>query len=361
MKEGPPQRRAGIRQIADALGISIGSVDRALHNRAGVSPRTRDRVLKMAQKLNYAPNLAARNLKLNRHIRIGVFLPEQIACFFNPLRAGIRSACRDATSANIDLSFYSFPHLGEGDVECLERNHWENFDGTIIAPGNPARLNGVLGVAESSRKPVVFVATDAHRLHRLSSVAVESSISGSIAAELLGQIIREPRPVAVLTGDLKVQDHSEKLRGFAAGLALHAPHLTLLPAIESHDSPEHAYRGTLNLLESNPALGGMYISTANSISVIRAVEKSGRLGEIRIIATDLFPELSQLIEAGQVFASLVQRPHRQGWLAFEILSQYLITGKVPRRNIRLAPHIALKSNLILLSDSMAAEESTDPA
>ncbi len=61
--------RAGIKELADALGISIGTVDRALHGRNGVSPKTRDRVLKMARKLNYTPNLAARNLKLNRHVR----------------------------------------------------------------------------------------------------------------------------------------------------------------------------------------------------------------------------------------------------------------------------------------------------
>jgi len=316
----------GIRQIADALGISIGSVDRALHNRTGVSPKTRDRVLKMAQKLNYAPNLAARNLKLNRHIRIGVFLPEQIASFFNPLRAGIRSASRESTAATVDLSFYSFPHLGEGDVECMERNDWRRFDGVIIAPGNPARLNILFGNSEEDRRPVVFVATDAARTHRLSSVAVESTISGSIAAELLGEIVREPRPIVVLTGDLKIQDHAEKLRGFAAGLAMHAPHLTLLPAIESHDLPQDAYRATLQVLESNPALGGIYINTANSIPVIQAVAKSGRLDKIRIIATDLFPELAQLIESGQVFASLIQRPHTQGRLAFEILSRYRPPG-----------------------------------
>lgn len=72
---------AGIRQIAGALGISIGTVDRALHGRSGVSPKTRDRVLKMATKLNYSPNVAARNLRLNRHLRVGVFLPTRLLRF----------------------------------------------------------------------------------------------------------------------------------------------------------------------------------------------------------------------------------------------------------------------------------------
>src|SRR4249920_662549 len=52
----------GIREIALSLGISIGTVDRALHNRPGINGETRRRILKRAQALGYRPNLAARFL-----------------------------------------------------------------------------------------------------------------------------------------------------------------------------------------------------------------------------------------------------------------------------------------------------------
>jgi LacI family transcriptional regulator len=348
--------RAGIKQIADALGISIGTVDRALHARNGVSPKTRERVLKTARELNYSPNVAARNLKLNRQLRIGVFLPEQIASFFDPLRAGIRAASQENTGATVDVAFHNFARLGEGDVESMERHHWKQYDGIILAPGNPERLSALCMAAEEARKPVVFVATDAIRTYRLSSVAVEAAISGGIAAEILGQILPTKNIVVVITGDLRIQDHAEKLRGFAAGLATLAPHLTLLPAIESHESPDDAHRSALQILRSNPHLGGIYITTANSMPVIRALEESGRLGKVRVIATDLFPELAYRIESGQVFASLHQRPSTQGRMAFEILSRYLISGVQPRRVVRLAPHLILRSNLALFLDGPGAEE-----
>lgn len=359
MKEQSSAGRPGIKQIADALGISIGSVDRAIHGRPGVSPKTRDRVLKLAEKLNYRPNLAARNLKLNRHIRIGVFLPQQIASFFDPMRAGIRSASSENTNASIEVQFFSFPRLGEGDLKCMIQHQWHQFDGVILAPGSPAQVSEITGTLPQDSVPMVFVATDAARTPRLSSVAIEPAISGGIAAELLGQILRENRTVIAITGDLSIQDHSEKLQGFAAGLALHAPHLTLLPAIESHESQQDARRATRELLKRHPDLGGMYINTANSIPVLKAIEESGRLGRIRIIATDLFPELATYIEAGHVFASLNQRPFTQGRMAFELLSRYLIGGIAPKRRIRLAPHIVLRSNLGLLMDSINPDESED--
>jgi len=347
--------RAGIKQIADALGISIGTVDRALHSRVGVSPKTRDSVLKMARKLNYSPNMAARHLKLNRRFRIGVFLPEQITSFFDPLRAGIQAAAHRGTGATVEVVFHSYPRLREGDVEAMEANGWRQFDGVILAPGNPLRLAPICRIAEMESRPLVFVATDAGRIHRLSSIAVEASVSGGIAAELLGQIIRSRRAVIAITGDLKIQDHAEKLRGFAASLATLSPHLNMLPAIESHDSPRDAHRAAMALLKSHPDLGGIYINTANSLPIIQALEESRRLGKVQVIATDLFPEMVHLIESGQVFAALHQRPFTQGRIAFEILSRYLVGKVPPKRMIRLAPHIVLRSNLQLFLDERTPE------
>ncbi len=355
MRQHKSRGRAGIKQIADALNISIGTVDRALHGRVGVSASTRDRVLKMAKKLDYTPNVAARNLKLNRHFRIGVFLPEQIASFFDQVRAGIRAAADSGVGTNLEVVFHSYSRLRQGDIEAMKAQNWQRFDGIILAPGNPAELAPICQAAEMQNKPIVFVATDAARVHRLSSIAVESAVSGGIAAELLGQLIPERRQVVVITGNLKIEDHAEKLRGFAASLATLAPHLTMLPSVECHDSAKDAHNATLKLLRENPGLGGIYISTANSLPVVEAVAESKKAGKVKVIATDIFPDMVQLIESGQVCAALHQRPFTQGRMALEVLSRYLILGTTPKRSIRLAPHIVLRSNLTLFIDSYKSE------
>jgi LacI family transcriptional regulator, galactose operon repressor len=60
----------GIKDIARALGISTGTVDRALDAKPGVNPATRARVLSMAAELGYRPNLAARYLKSRKQLRV---------------------------------------------------------------------------------------------------------------------------------------------------------------------------------------------------------------------------------------------------------------------------------------------------
>jgi LacI family transcriptional regulator len=352
MSQDESRKPAGIKEIASVLGISIGTVDRALHNRSGVSAKTREKVLKTAERFQYKPNLAARNLKLNRYLKIGVFLPQEISSFFDALRAGIQAAQTEA-GAPIDLSFFSYPRLGEGDVEAMERAHWQRFDGMIVAPGSSATWKRIADLAKEQEKPIVFVATDAPRLHRLASVAVDAGVSGSVAAELLGHFIHKPATVAALIGDLRIQDHTEKLRGFAASLATLSPHLALLPAVESHDSQKDAYRTSLKLIEKHPELGGIYISTANSLPVVQALREKRRLGKVHVIATDLFPEIVSLIENGHIAATLYQRPLTQGKMAFDILCAYLVRGSIPQSIHRLAPHIVLRSNISMFPETVS--------
>src|SRR6201998_928404 len=110
----------GLRESAKAPGASIGTVDRALHGRSGVSARTKARVLRMAQQLGYKPTIAARSLKLNRSLRIAAVLPREIAAFFDPLRAGIRGAADETLGTQVTLDFIDYPRLGSGDRAALE-------------------------------------------------------------------------------------------------------------------------------------------------------------------------------------------------------------------------------------------------
>jgi len=256
----------------------------------------------------------------------------------------------------VDLNVCTYPHLGKGDVILLEEDLERDFDGILITPGNPNLLEPVIRRFTGRGTTVVCVASDAPRTNRLASISVDAATSGSIAAELLGTILQSEGPVAIITGDLNTFDHGEKLRGFAATLATVAPHLTLLPAIESHESPREAYRVTLDLLHCRIKPVGIYVSTANSVPVLRAIEENGMSECVKLITTDLFAELVPLIESGIILATLYQRPFTQGKLAFETLCRFLVEEVQPEPITRLAPHIILRSNLHLflgrLSDAL---------
>jgi LacI family transcriptional regulator len=105
---------------------------------------------------------------------------------------------------------------------------------------------------------------------------------------------------------------------------------------------------------------GLYLSTANSIPVLNALDELNLLGKVQVVTTDLFQELVPLIEFGKVLATLYQRPYTQGKVAFELLIRYLQGEDKAQPAVRLAPHVILRSNLSLFSNGMAwREEDSD--
>jgi LacI family transcriptional regulator len=46
-----------IKDIAEKAGVSIGTVDRVLHNRGDVRSETREKILQIVKEMGYTPNL----------------------------------------------------------------------------------------------------------------------------------------------------------------------------------------------------------------------------------------------------------------------------------------------------------------
>ena len=345
---------AGIKDIARALGVSIGTVDRALHERPGINPMTRTRVLKMAQTLGYRPNFAARHLKLNRKLRISAHLPREIASFFDALREGIQEAASPFQSS-IEIDFRTYPRLGEGDIELFSAALDDHTNGIILVPGHPSDLKSWIRKAARNHVPVVCVASDAPGTERLSAISTDPYTSGALVAELLTRFVRKPGPALLVTGDMNTFDHSEKIRGFKDSLQTMRSPLKIESVIEAHDDPDKAYSLTRAWLALHPKLGAVYVGTANSVPVVQALEESGRLPQTPVITTDLFPGLVPLIRSGKVLGTVYQRPKAQGRMAFHALYQFLVEGSCPPLRHRLPPHIILRSNLDLFLELLPAD------
>jgi LacI family transcriptional regulator len=345
-KNGPPRHPAGIKDIARALGVSTGTVDRALHAKPGVNAETRARVLSMAETLGYQPNLAARLLKSRRHVRIGVHLPREIALFWDSLREGIREAAMPYAPA-LQVDFETYPSLGVGDTKLFERALRDGVNGLIIAPGKPDALRPYVRRASEQQIPVVCVVTDAPETERLASVSADSFTVGAIAGELMGRFLPTGGKVAFFTGWLTTEDHAEKLRGFESSIRTAAGRIELGPIVEAHDNEREGYRRAAAVLRAHPDLAGIYVSTVNSLPVLRAAEQQRRLPGLTVITTDLFPELVSWIRSGSVAATVYQRPVNQGRLALQALSNYLLNGTMPQSKIHVVPHLVMRSNLDL--------------
>ena len=202
---------------------------------------------------------------------------------------------------------------------------------------------------------LICVVTDAPETQRLTAVSADPFTVGAVAGELLSRFLPGGGRIAFFTGWLGTQDHAEKLRGFEASLKSGRASLHLGPVVEAHDDPREGYRRALKLLRANRDLKGIYISTVNSLPVLQAIEQEGRLQQMTIVTTDLFPELVEWVRVGKVAATLYQRPLTQGRLALQALYHYLLDGTCPPPRIAVVPHVVMRSNLKLFLERLPVD------
>lgn len=90
---GPvPRRRITEADVAIRLGISRATVSRALHGSGRVAAPTRRRVLEMAERMGYVPNVMASELAAGRTRTVGLLLRDSFNPAYGLLHAQLQSA-----------------------------------------------------------------------------------------------------------------------------------------------------------------------------------------------------------------------------------------------------------------------------
>ncbi|MGO8800991.1 MAG: LacI family DNA-binding transcriptional regulator [Roseiarcus sp.] len=154
-----PQKKesilTGIRDLARHLDISIGTVSRALNDRADVNPQTRDRVREAAARLGYSPNQSGRSLRRGRTDLVGVIIPTGgdqtlITPVFLSVLDGLR---RRLSEQRLDLAI--FLHGPDDPLFGALRRLTERglVDGLIIA--NTQRVDPRIDYLIERRRPFV--------------------------------------------------------------------------------------------------------------------------------------------------------------------------------------------------------------
>src|SRR4029078_11053140 len=180
------KEQRGIHLIAELADVSIGTVDRALHGRGGIKEATRQRILQIARRMGYTPNLAARALSVARTgTRIGVCMPREIHFFYDELWSGVLDEARRVAQFGVQFINRPVQVLGEGDTEALSELVQSGVNGIILTAGNPTGLRPLIDAAEDRGIGVVCVSTDSPESRRSSIVCVEPRLNGCLAGELM--------------------------------------------------------------------------------------------------------------------------------------------------------------------------------
>ncbi|NVN52261.1 LacI family DNA-binding transcriptional regulator [Mycolicibacterium hippocampi] len=101
-----PKQTVNMTDVARRSGVSIASVSRALRGESGVSPTTRERILRAARELAYVVSPEASRLSGGATGRVGVVVPRIDAWFYSTVLAGIAG---EFDTVGMDLVLYALP------------------------------------------------------------------------------------------------------------------------------------------------------------------------------------------------------------------------------------------------------------
>jgi LacI family transcriptional regulator, galactose operon repressor len=206
--------RTTIKELARLSGVSVGTVSRALNGYTDVSSETRERVMRLAEELDYTPTAAARTLVTERSHVIGVFLetgeghPDVRHPFFHEVLAGLKDMIG---AAGFDLLLFASeqPGNGYGPHSYLKRARHHRVDGAVLM-GVDTRD----GEAERLlRSEIACVGVDVALEGRNNgSVMSDNVAGGALATRHLAEIGH--RRIATITGRIDTVPARDRLRGY---------------------------------------------------------------------------------------------------------------------------------------------------
>ena len=190
-------RRARMKDIADALGLAVITVSKALRDHADISRSTRARVWEKAREMRYTPNIAARSLVTNRSYVIGVVAPDLMISYFAEVAQSIAGELR---KAGYDLFLSNSEGDSATEKEEIERLLGRQVDGLIVAtsfgPRDAAEFEGLT----ARGVPIVLIDRMVEGLNA-SYIGTRDKAGGAMAANHLVEMGVEARSAPARAAD----------------------------------------------------------------------------------------------------------------------------------------------------------------
>ena len=321
-----------LQQLAEACGVSRGTVDRALRGKPGVRPEVAERIQEMARTMGYiSPRI--RPVVAERPVRIGVVLHTAISSFVQVLASIARTY-----PAQQLLPIETIVRTQDGvDVQHQlalidELVETEHIDGLALMPLASALIRERIDALTAAGIPVVTVNTDISDSSRLAYVGADCIASGRAAAALMGMTMGGRGLILPILGQRSGHYADiQRLNGFVSEMASLYPDIHLLPPACCFLDPTLAERIVLRELEQNDQLSGVYLSTVGREGVYRALQKTGMAGKVHVVVHDIVKDNLEMIRKGVVDFAIGQDVKTQGTLPLRLLYQYLTKHQSPER------------------------------
>lgn len=319
----------GVKEIARRANVAIATVDRVIHNRTGVSAKTREKINQIIAELDYQPNLLARRLASGKIISIAVLIPsvtEETDFWEAPLQ-GIQQAEAEIKPYGITITLFFFS-LNDPDSFNTQATRIlaSSVDGIVLAPSFVDAARDFTAACEKAGIPFVFIDADIPGQKSLSYIGPPLFESGYLAGKLSTYRLREASKLLVvnIATSLDSFTYRQIEEGFRAYFSDHNHTYPILRADIQQTDFDSIARHLQHVFDTNTGIDAVFVSNSRVFSVARFLDNRQYATRPILIGYDFVSENIRFLTTGTIDFLICHQPKEQGYRGIMALYQYLV-------------------------------------
>lgn len=322
-----------IKDIAERAGVSVGTVDRVLHNRPNISKTARDKVEAALKCMDYQPNVYASALAYNRSFTFYLFVPKhESEAYWQEVDEGARRACeyRRDFRVNLEILYYT-PLDSKSFIEqyahCLDSNP----DGVIIVPIDLDTTRKFTDELHLRNIPFILLDSYMPDLHPLSFYGQDSFASGYFAAKVLMFIASNEKEIMLMKqmmdGKVVSKQQGNREVGFKHYMNDHFPNIKI---VELNLPPDKTKKEHDIILEqffnTNPHIHHCITLNSKAHLVGDFLLRTNKR-DIQIMGYDMVEKNAICLKQGSISFLIAQHGYMQGYSCVDTLFRAVVLKK----------------------------------
>lgn len=323
-------QKVRIKDIAEKSGVSVGTVDRILHNRPNVSKSAREKVEKVLKEINYQPNMYASALAYNKSYTFYLVMPKhESEAYWQEIEEGAMKACEARRDFHIDVQVTYYDRL---DAKTFSETFQDVLDkspnGVIVVPSEIETTQRYTDQLHERNIPFILLDSYLPDLKPLSFFGQDSFCSGYFAAKMLMLVASQEKKIMLMkqTKDGKVPSKQQDNRevGFRHYMKEHFPSIQILELDLPLEADRSEYDAMIeSFFNNHPDVHHCITMCSKAHIVGDFLLRTNRRG-VQIMGYDMVGKNANCLRQGSISFLIAQHAFMQGYNCVDTLFKAIV-------------------------------------
>lgn len=322
--------RIRIKDIAERAGVSVGTVDRVLHNRPNVSAPAREKVEIALKEMNYQPNAYASALAYNRSYVFYMILPKHSQeAYWDEIEQGARKVMDTRRDFHVDVRIVFYQRFDDDSFreiskECLNQKP----DGIVVVPSDLDVTREFTNELHAQKIPFVMLDSYMPDLNPLSFFGQDSFQSGYFAAKMLMLIARDEKQIVLMKrmqgGKSASKQQANREVGFRHYMTDHFPHINIVDLPMPVGLRRNERNVILEKFFSEHSDVRHCITLSSKAHIIGEFLLSTNRREVQVMGYDVVAKNAECLRKGSISFLIAQHGYQQGYHSVDTLVKAIV-------------------------------------